>query len=243
MSEGFDWGPVDAKHAQFVELGITDTWGARFLTSLVTTRQPPRGGGIGILEEILKTDLDQVRADLARLLPLQGKAGVDEDWLSELIFKVKKGNPLKTWHFQRLETIERKVATPEGAASEHMYDLVDKIRLLAKRRSSWYWGQRSSQYRRMKTIFVAAENREGLQTADIEWLISLFKGDMAELNNSKHKVGDLCFTRSGEMAMVVSDPYVHSEQYCVVHDVLINGVVVPHSATSLLKRKLKKEKN
>ena len=243
MSEGFDWGPVDAKYAEFMELGITDTWSARFLSSLVTSRLPPRGGGIPILEEILKTDLAAVRADLARLTPLQGRAGVDEEWLAGIIHKVKNGKPLQAWHFQRLTSIEEKAASPVEELPDHMYDLVNNIKILAARRSAWYWGQRSGSYRRMRAIFNAAEVRQGLQVQDVEWLSTLFKGDLAELHSTKHKVGDLCYLRSGEMAMVVSDPYISSDHRSVVLDVLVNGTKSPVPATSLLKRKTKKENN
>jgi hypothetical protein len=245
MAEGtINWPEVEARHAKLLAWGAGEQYPAQFLEHLIKNRTNPRFGGVDMLRKIMAWDMDQMSADLDRLGAIRGKAGVDNSWVEKKITTIHKGWwPLADWDMARLGMLESKVSNVSGALTEAEYQEALEIGVLVAGRSPVYWRLRPGQANRIQLIINAAQTRTGLHQDDLAFMKSHFKTDMKNLASKPFKTGDLVWLRTGDVGMVLTDPYISRDAYAVAVDCMVNGTVLTLPLDRLRKRTPNKEKN
>ena len=234
------WDSIEILRDRLEATGFHETWAYGFVSSVLSSREMPKGRGDQLLREFLTTDWDtraQRAEEVESLLPI---AGLDEPWLRKLAADIRRGYEVPDWRQARFQEIrdkirgsEARVRTPEEA------EMIRVIGLAGKARGYRWWGQRPAQRRRFDDIIHAVEQGQPIFDADYAWMVTLFKGVVNDLSTDAHPVGELRYVRSmgDAMAMVLSKPYIFEATGNVVIDILPAGGVKMHVPITLLKKR------
>jgi len=234
------WDTIETLRDRLEATGFHETWAYGFVSSVLGSREMPRGRGDQLLREFLNTDWDtraQKAEEVEALLPI---AGLDEPWLSKLASDIRRGYEVPDWRQQRFEEIKDKVSKSEARVrTAEELEQLRTIEMLGRARGFRWWGHRPAQHKRYETILNAAKTNTPIHDADYTWIVHMFKGPLGDLQSDKHPPGALRYVKSygDKMAMVLGKPYVQETTGTIVVDILPAGGTALTVPFALLKKR------
>jgi hypothetical protein len=238
MSDAPSWSAVEQLRDTLEQHGFMHTWSYDFVTSILSAKEMPRGRGSEILKEYLTVDWAARGGRAAEIEALIPSAGIDGQWLDKMAADIRRGFEIPDWRAKRLEEIKAKLAgeLPRALTPDEAVLLAD-ISKLARGRGLRWWSMRPAQDRRFRALTAAAEAGQPIYIADFNWIKSMFKGPLEDLQSDKYPPGCLC-TVHGKMAMVIGKQYVSDFGHVVV-DVIPAGDVKTTVQFALLRKRIK----
>ena len=234
------WGNIEILRDRLEATGFHETWAYGLVTSVLGSREMPKGRGDQLLREFLATDWDTRAQKAAVVEELYPVAGLDEPWLRKLASDIRRGYEVPDWRQARFQEIKVKIQQTEARVRTD--EEVETLRLIEKMGTSRgyrWWGQRPAQRKRYDSILYASKIGLPIYDADYAWILDMFKGPLNDLKSDKHPVGDLRYVRSygDTMSMVLSKPYIYEATGAIVIDILPAGGTKTHVPLSLLKKR------
>jgi len=230
--EGWNLEQVKVLSEQYVAAGLGDSSSGRFLSSLVTSKKPPRGNGVSWLNDLLKKGnpaqfkvlLTEVH-DLAAVCPTLA--------LEPLTRALHRGDNLTDWQNERLETARAQAQEPHIELTDEERRIAAELNTMKNARSTFYWSGRPAIHARLNIIFDRILRDLPIRRSDLDFAFEQFGPAVRELREPRHKIGDLVRGPGNKIGMVVSAPFARS----VIHyEVLVDGNKVDLPTDSLLKR-------
>lgn len=234
------WDTIEILRDRLEATGFHETWAYGFVSSVLNSREMPKGRGDQLLREFLNTDWDtraQRAEEVEVMLPV---AGIDEPWIRKLASDIRRGYEIPDWRQAQFEEIKNKIQQSEAKvrAGEEV-EILRTIEKLGTSRGYRWWGHRPAQRKRYDSILYAAKIGLPIYDADYTWIVHMFKGPLSDLQSDKHPPGELRYVKSygDKMSMVLSKPYIQETTGTIVVDILPAGgtkMTVPHA---LLKKR------
>jgi hypothetical protein len=225
---------------RYEQCGLGASSSGRFLRSITTEGRMPRGRGISWLEELItKGDPSSVSELVAEIedLALRSKRPDTIAALNDMLSKVRAGWTLTNHKKSELERLRKQVNDdlPDLELDEQQVKLLHG--LIARKRcmSPYYWASRPVISGRLDEIFIRWTVEKKVSPDDWDFVMQSFKTCVSELNSAKHRVGSLCWTRSGEPVTVASAKSIDASGKVVV-DVLTTTGIRPMPIERLLTR-------
>lgn len=239
---GMDWKLITELADAYQAAGMGETGSGRFLRSLASTQVPPRGRGIGWLNELLAKGppAQSTLALVSELAALIEHAGASAHQLESLMKRVQKGHIMVEWEAKLVEEVRARATEVPVILSESERALVDAAVATVRTGSSFYWQSRPAQVRKIMTLHQMAEI-DALRPCDLAWIRSKFSAVAKMVENPPYKPGDLCSARlaAGWFPGMVTGPWTVPLQGTPGFPVMVDGSVRLFPV-ALLRKRLKK---
>lgn len=237
--EGWDLEKVKVLKGQYEAAGVTTTSSYNFLSSIVQAGSPPRGRGIGWLQQLLDqgppSDINKV---LARVDVLRKEVFTAD--LERIYSMIKSSGRVETWQHEKIDEVEAALEKGWAEVTPEQLFVLQQIQEISKRRTAWWMG-RPAQYRRFVLIYSGLAQNNRILQADLDFIAGLFGPAYRELTNPTFAEGDLVkvkrwFHPDGALlGMVMSGPTARGED--VAYDVLAGeDGIISVARTNLMKR-------
>lgn len=234
------WDNIEILRDRLEATGFHETWAYGFVSSVLSSREMPKGRGDQLLREFLTTDWDTRAQKAAEVEELLTVSGLDEPWLRKLASDIRRGFEVPDWRQARFQEIKDKIQQTEAKVREGgELEMLRTIEKLGASRGYRWWGHRPAQRKRYDSILYASKIGLPIYDADYAWILDMFKGPLNDLKNDKHPVGELRYVRSlgDTMSMVLSKPYINEGTGAIVIDILPAGGTQRQVPLALLKKR------
>lgn len=200
--------------------GFGNTSSGRFLRSIATSGQMPRGGGVSWLNDLMmKGAPEKVLAEAAEIESIAAKSHRKDtaSTLLELAARIRSGRGLTENQKKLVDVLVQQVleAKADMDLTPRQQELVDGLRTNKRQGSFYYWGSRPSISNRLDTIFKRWDDERLISPDDWEYMRENFKSTVAEFEDDRHPIGSLRWLKDGEAITIMSLPYL-SDRYVMI---------------------------
>jgi hypothetical protein len=240
MMEGWDLDKVKELKAQYEAAGVTSTTSYRFLDSLVHAGQPPRGGGIAWLQQLLDqgapSDIGAVAARAEQLA-----AEMPTFCLGGLSASILRRGRVEEWQRVTLDEAEAALAKGWRTLTPDEIRILSMLYEVGHARSNWWWSSRTAVWRRFLAIEKVITSGTILQ-ADFEFMVKHFGPAYRELTKPTFKLGDLVRVRDIDgkdlgRGVISSEPKIRYTH--VAYDVIVSDRGLITAARDNIMKRLK----
>lgn len=235
--EGWDLEKVKELKAQYEAAGVTSTSSYNFLSSIVQAGTPPRGRGIGWLQQLLaQGSPGDIRSVIARAEHLHKEVFTAD--LERIILMIKSSGRVDKWQHEKIDAVEAALEKGWVEVTPEQIVVLRQIQEVAKGRHTW-WMNRAAQHRRFMLIYGGLSQSNRMLQADFDFITELFGPAYRELTKPSFAEGDLVRVKSRTprviLGVVTSPPKVVGDDIC--YDILAGDVgIIPVARDKLLKR-------
>lgn len=239
--EGWDLDKVKELKAQYEAVGATSTSSYHFLSSIVQAGTPPRGRGIGWLQQLLvQGSPGDIRSVIARAEHLHKEVFTAD--LERIIQMIKSSGRVEKWQHEKIDAVEAALEKGWVEVTPEQLTVLRQIQEVAKGRRTW-WANRAAQGRRFMLIYSSLSQSNRMLQADFDFITELFGPAYRELTKPSFKEGDLVkvkrrFHPDGSLlGVITAGPKVRGED--IAYDVLTGDEGIISVARSNLLKRLK----
>lgn len=204
--------------------GLGESRNAKFIESIVTARQMPRGGGVRWLEQVLSLGKPHVCVEQALELESLAEKSRRKDTagtLLEFALRLRNGLSLTDRQSALVEVLRKQVIddVPDVCLSDRQHALIHFL-IKLKRQNTYYWSARPSISSRIDRVFARFLDEGAISQDDLDYVRQNFKGTVSRFEDSgaRHPIGSLRWLDDGSALSILSDTRIDDD--VIVIDVL-----------------------